>query len=119
MTISASAFQQNVLLSQDVPVTLVNAATGTGTGASATFACPASRSDAPRTLTLQATGTFTVATVTLEWSLAGATAAPAATAVNFFAFGVIQITGIVPGVQYTLSVTSFTGTSITIYGVIS
>jgi hypothetical protein len=114
-----SAFQQNVLLAQDIPVTLVNAATGTGVTVSAVFSCPAARSDQPRTLTCQASGTFSVGTVTLLYSLGGNTFQAAAAAVDFHAFGVIQFTGIVPGVSYKLSVTSFTGTSVTIIGVIS
>ena len=114
--------QKYTCLMPGIDQILVNAATGTGTGASFWFTISPGDTEIGqrRTILLYATGTFSVCTLTLQSSQDGGTTATtystADTAMDIHAQNPIQITDLVPGVIYRLNVASFTGTSITITG---
>src|ERR1700690_724713 len=115
--------QKYTCLLPGVDQILVNAATGTGTGASFWFTVSAGMTEISQrhTVTFTATGTFSVCTVTLTSSQDGGTTvnspySSADSAVDIHAQNPIQFTDLVPGLTYRLNVASFTGTSITITG---
>ena len=101
---------------------VVNAATGTGTGASIPFTIPPKASGVQCSVNFQCSGVYTVATLTLQQSFDGGTTfVNVGVAMDFYANkagnlaninAVVAFTG---GVIYQLSVTTFTGTSITIF----
>lgn len=119
------SLQSIALQPGDIQATLVNAATGTGTGASLNFTIGGVRNEGPQayTLTMVATGTFTVATATLQYSKDGGntwnTYSTADTGSDFHAAALIQWKDLVPGLLYRITMASFTGTSITITGAIA
>ena len=110
-----------IQLTQGFPATVVNAATTTGVAKSSPFAIQMRAPGLQRTVAFHCSGTYTVATLTLLESTDGgdnfsAVGAP----MDFFADlngNLASLNGLVaftPGVIYKLSVTSITGTSITV-----
>lgn len=101
--------------------TVVNAATTTGVAKSSPFAIQVTKSGTQRSLEYNCTGTYTVATLTLQQSFDGGNSwQNVGDALDFAANPVGNlanaggIVAFVPGVLYQFSVTSFTGTSITV-----
>lgn len=111
----------NVVIDQGVVQTVVDAATGTGTGKSTPFTLRASPVGQPRLAAYQCSGTYSVCTANLQQSMDGGStwqdvgaavdlaASPAGNITTFFATALL-----VPGAVYQFSIASFTGTSITI-----
>lgn len=106
----------------DIPATIVNAAAGTGTGASLNFCIGGLVNDSPQsfTLTLISTGTFSVCTATLQASKDGGTTwntySTADTGSDLHATPIVQWKDLVPGLLYRITLATFTGTSITVSG---
>lgn len=107
-------------LTQDQATTLVNAMSGAG-GNGFFFTVPAAHDGQARTVAYTVTGTFTVATATLKSSTDGGTTfqsygagAAQYAAVDCAANKNFEMTGLVPGLCYTLTISAVTGTSITI-----
>lgn len=108
-------------LTQGFPVKVVNAATTTGTSKSSPFAVQMRVGTEKRIIEFTCTGTYTVATLTLQQSMDGGnTFQSVGTAMDFFADKggdlalINSMVSFVTGVIYQLSVTSLTGTSITV-----
>jgi len=101
-----------VALDPGVIVTVVNAATGTGTAASQQFGVQARQDGGDRSAHLQAikTGAFTALTVDLEESTDGGTTFnPYVAGLDFNAAAVQKATNLVPGNIYRLNIKTFTG----------
>lgn len=106
-------------LDSGVECTLVNAATTTGTAASAQF-CLLATPIGEKNVLFQAIGTFTVCTADLEISSDGGTTWSALVAGNDFnANKVLKSVQLTPGNLYRWNVKTFTGTSVTINGTTS
>ncbi len=120
MPYKASNQTTPTILDQGFDVTVISAATGTGTGNSYPFTLPPSATRGPATIAFSCTGTYSACTVQLQQSLDGGVtfqnvgavvdlaANPAGSMNVFFATAAFVPKGI-----YRLSVASFTGTSIT------
>ena len=103
------------------PSTVVDAATGTGVGASNPFAIQQVVGDIQRSVNFNVSGTFSVCTGTLQQSFDGGNNyVNIGVPIDFAAFkagNLGSLNGIVaftPGCLYLISITTFTGTSITI-----
>ena len=115
---------QTQVLSPWNPSVLVNGATATGVANSNVFAIPMVCRDNPRKVNYTAKGTYSVCTITLLQSMDGGTSWQAVgAAYDFFANPGGDLTVAFPkaaftsGTLYQLSVTTITGTSITILAV--
>ena len=106
---------QTTALSPGDEVTVVNAATVTGTASSPQFCIAPKGGHGDSTLNLHALGVYTVATVSVEESTDGAvTWNTRNAAADFAANRVIQVLNVTAGPVYRLNVATLTGTSITI-----
>lgn len=110
-----------VSLTQGTPAVVVNAATDVGTDNSYPFAIPMKREGIQRSVEFHCAGTYTVCTVTLQQSIdSGTTWVDVGGAMDFFAnlagnlANLNAVVAFVAGILYQLSITSFTGTSITV-----
>lgn len=101
-------------LQQGIPATVVSAATGAGTGNSAPFVFPPSRTAGQdRNVQYLSTGTYSVCTANLEESFDGVNWVVIQKAIDLFATpgGTFAIAA---GAQYRLNIQTFTGTSISV-----
>jgi hypothetical protein len=113
-------------LTQGTPSTIVAAATTTGVALSSPFAVPMRMPGLQRSIDFNCTGTYSVCTAVLEQSFDGGNSWQAI-GPDMDLFGnpsgnLANLNGVVAfvtGVLYMLSISSFTGTSITVQAMVS